>query len=242
MATLRYLVSGIRSKHRLLSADAVVNDRVIASEIKANTYLLVKRETNLRKLWNTSTIFTTIPCLEMKNVSISECCDFVDSHEIARSRHKLPNISEGNYQYLIQGVYSINAMGGKGRKLKEITVNRYMNLLKLPFTKKEEYYWIMNNYLYITSSMVKKVRISAMFEGDVPNEILYPDCDCGEGDPSLDELCKNPLDKRFELPGYLGKQVMELTKQSLLETYFSIKNDNSNEGLDEQAVNINKTK
>src|SRR5690554_5256757 len=106
MATLRYLVSNIRSKHRLLSADAVINDRVIASEIKANTYLLIKRETNLRKLWNTSTIFTTIPCLEMKNVSISECCDYVNNCEVARSKHKLPDISEGNYQYLIQGIYS----------------------------------------------------------------------------------------------------------------------------------------
>ena len=44
MATLRYLVSSVRAKHRLLSADAVINDRVIASEIKSNTYLLVKRE------------------------------------------------------------------------------------------------------------------------------------------------------------------------------------------------------
>ena len=242
MATLRYLVSSIRAKHRLLSADAVINDRVIASEIKSNTYLLVKRETNLRKLWATDTIFTTIPCLEMKNVSISECCDYVDKCEVARSKYKLPDIAEGNYQYLIQGVYSINAMGGKGRKLKEITINRYINLLKLPFIKKEEYYWFINNYLYVSSPLVRKVRITAMFEADIPNEILYPDCECGEGDPILSELCKNPLDKRFELPGYLEKQVLELTKQSLLETYFSIKNDNSGEGLDEQAVNVNKTK
>lgn len=242
MVTLRYLVSSVRSKHRLLSADAVINDRVIAAEIKANTHLLIKRETNLRKLWNTDTIFTTIPCLEMKNVPISECGGYVDNCEVARSKHKLPDIAEGNYQYLIQGVYSINAMGGKGKKLKEITINRYINLLKLPFTKKEEYYWVIDNYLYISNPLVRKVRISAMFEKDVPNDILYPESECGESDPPLEELCKNPLDKKFELPGYLEKQVTELTSKSLLETYFSIKNDNSSEGLDEQAVNVNKTK
>lgn len=242
MATLRHLVSSVRSTHRLLSADNVITDRVVASEIKANTYLLVKRETNLRRLWATSTIFTTIPCLEMEDVPISECCDYVDSCRVARSKHKLPDIAEGNYQYLIQGVYSINAMGGKGKKLKEITINRYINLLKLPFIKKEEYYWIVDNYIYVSNPLIAAIRISAMFESNIPNEILYPDCQCGESDPPLDELCKNPLDKKFELPGYLEKQVLELTSKSLLGTYFSIKNDNSQEGLDEQAVNVNKTK
>ena len=167
MATLRKLVSDVRSMHKLLSTDSLITDRTIASEIKNSTLLLVKRETNLRKLWATSTIFTTIPCLELEEVPISECCDYVDECMIARTKFKLPRIAEGNYQYLIQGVYSINAMGGTGKKLKEITVNRYINLLKLPVIKNDTYYWIMNGYLYVTNPMLKAVRISAYFEQDV---------------------------------------------------------------------------
>ena len=168
MSTLRKLVSDVRSVHKLLSSDNLITDRVIASEIRNNTLLLVKRETNLRKLWATGTLFTTIPCLEMVEVPISECCEYVDDCTIARSKFKLPRISEGNYQYVIQGVYSINAMGGTGKKFKEITINRYINLLKLPIIKKEEYFWIMNDYLYITNPLLEKVRISAFFEEDVP--------------------------------------------------------------------------
>jgi hypothetical protein len=78
--------------------------------VRNNSLLLIKRETNLRKLWSTDTLFTTIPCLEMCEVSISECCDYSDPCTIARSKHKIPRISEGNYQYVIQGVYSINAL------------------------------------------------------------------------------------------------------------------------------------
>ena len=140
MSTLRKLVSDVRSVHKILSTDSLITDRAIASEIRNNALLLIKRETNLRKLWATDTLFTTIPCLEMCEVSISECCDYVDPCSVARTTFKLPRISEGNYQYVIQGVYSINAMSGKGRKLKEITVNRYINLLKLPVIKKEEYF------------------------------------------------------------------------------------------------------
>lgn len=236
MSILRKLVSDVRSVHKLLSTDAIITDRVIASELKNNALFLIKRETNLRRLWATDTLFTTIPCLDMIEVPISECCDYADPCSIARSKLKLPRISEGNYQYVIQGVYSINAMGGKGKKLTEITINRYLNLLKLPFIKKEVYYWISNDYLYVSNPMVQSVRLAALFEEDVPNELLYPECNCGNS-PTVDEWCKNPLDKESFIPGYLEKQVLELTSQKLLLTYFANKTDFELDNIDEQAPN-----
>jgi hypothetical protein len=240
MATLRKLVSDVRATHKILSTDALITDRAIASEVRNNALMLIKRETNLRKLWASDTLFTTIPCLEMVEVPISECCEYVDPHTVARSKYKLPRISEGNYQYVIQGVYSINAMGGKGKKLKEITVNRYLNILKLRIIKKESYFWISNGYLYVSNPLLKSIRLAALFEEDVPNEIMYPDCDCGTN-YSTDDLCKNPLDKEYSLPGYLEQQVLAMTSQKLLSTYFQIKTDMSNEGIDGQAPNAQPT-
>jgi hypothetical protein len=241
MATLRKLVSDVRSVHKILSTDSLITDRAIASEIRNNALLLIKRETNLRKLWATDTLFTTIPCLEMVEVPISECCNYVDECTIARTKLKLPRISEGNYQYVIQGVYSINAMGGQGKKLKEITVNRYINLLKLPIIKKEEYYWISNGYLYVNNPLLKSIRFVALFEEDVKNEIMYPECGCGSPDYTNEQLCMNPLDKEFALPGYLEQQVLQLASQKLLTTYFQIKTDVSQEGIDGQAPNSKPT-
>lgn len=241
MATLRKLISDVRSVHKILSTDSLITDRAIASEIRNNALLLIKRETNLRKLWATDTLFTTIPCLEMVEVPISECCNYVDECTIARTKFKLPRISEGNYQYVIQGVYSINALGGTGKKLKEITINRYLNLLKLPIIKKEEYYWISNGYLYVNNPMLKSIRFVALFEEDVENEIMYPECGCGTPKYDVDEICKNPLDKEFALPGYLEQQVLQLTSQKLLSTYFNIKTDTSEEGIDGQATNSKPT-
>jgi len=232
MAIARKLVSDVRSLHKMLSTDNFINDRVILSEIRNNTLLLVKRETNLRKLWSTDTLYTTIPCLELIEVPISECCNYVDNCNIARSKYKLPRISEGNYQYVIQGVYSINAMGGNGKKLKEITINRYINLLKLPLIKKEEYFWISNDYLYITNSLLQAVRLVAFFEEDVPNEVMYPECGCGKN-VTDEDWCKNPLDKEFALPGYLVQQVLVLTSQKLLSTYYRLKTDVNQNGIDE---------
>lgn len=236
MATLRKLVSDVRAMHKLLSTDNLITDRVVASEIKNNTLLLVKRETNLRKLWATDTLFTTIPCLELVEVPISECCDYVDPCTVARTKFKLPRICEGNYQYIIQGVYSINAMSGQGKKLKEITINRYINLLKLPIIKKEEYYWISNGYLYVSNPLLQAVRIAAFFEEDVPNEIMFAECCCSDN-INLEDYCKNPLDKEYGCPGYLEKQVLELTSQKLLSTYFRLKTDQTQDGVDGQAPN-----
>jgi len=235
MATGRKLVSDVRGMHKILSTDSLITDRVIFSEIRNNALLLIKRETNLRKLWATDTIFTPIPCLEMIEVPISECCNYVDPCTIARSKYKLPRISEGNYQYIIQGVYSINIMGGIGTKFKEISINRYINLLKLPIVKKEYYFWISNDYLYITNPSIQSVRIAALFEEDIPNYIMYPDCGCGGVEVTDEEWCKNPLDKELSLPGYLEKQVLELTSQKLLNTYFRLKSDTKENGVDEQA-------
>jgi hypothetical protein len=235
MATLRKLVSDVRSMHKLLSTDNLITDRVVASEIKNNTQLLLKRETNLRRLWATDTIFTTIPCLEMVQVPISECCDYVDPCNVSRTKFKLPRISEGNYQYLIQGVWSINAMGGQGTRFKEVTINRYLNLLALPLIKNQPYYWIVNGYLYVSNPLLKAIRIAAFFEEDVPNEIMFSECCCAHG-VDLNEYCKNPLDKDYGCPGYLEKQVLELTSQKLISTYFKINDDKTSDNKDDQVA------
>jgi len=237
MSTFRKLVSDVRSMHKLLSTDNLITDRAVMSEIRNNAFLLIKRETNLRKLWATDTVFTTIPCLEMVEVPISECCDYSDPCSVSRTKFKLPRITEGNYQYVIQGVYSINAMSGQGKKLKEITINRYINLLKLPIIKKEEYYWISNGYLYVNNPLLKAIRLVALFEEDIPNSIMYPECGCGSPEYTSEELCKNPLDKESPVPGYLEKQVLELTSQKLLSTYFRLKTDITSDGVDGQAPN-----
>jgi hypothetical protein len=176
----------------------------------------------------------------MIEVPISECCNYTDPCAIARTKFKIPRVSEGNYQYVIQGVYSINVMSGKGKKLKEITVNRYLNLLKLLFIRNEEYFWISNDYLYVTNPMVQAIRFVALFEEDVSNEIMYPECGCGNVTITDEEWCKNPLDREFALPGYLEKQVLELTSQKLLQTYFALKTDNIDEGIDDQASEVNR--
>lgn len=231
MSTLRDFVSRVRSTHRLLSSDDSINDRTIAREGKNNSFVLINQKLNQRRFWNTDTIFTPIPCLEMKNVPLAECCDYVADRKISRSKLKIPRISEGNYQYAIQLVSNIET----GRTFKYCPPNRYVNLLKLGLKKQEVYYWIHNDYLYMSQEDIQVAKIVAFFEEDLSDEILYPDCKCT--DRAVKDYCRNPLDLEFKCPGVLESAVVTMTSKSLLETYFRLPEDKTSDQKDDTTVN-----
>ena len=71
---------------------------------------------------------------------------------------------------------------------------------------------------------------------------MYPESGCGGCGPTNEDWCMNPLDKPFSLPGYLEKQVLDLTSQKLLSTFFQLKTDVSADNLDGQAPNVPPTR
>jgi len=82
--------------------------------------------------------------------------------------------------------------------------------------------------------------LAALVPQVVVHNPKFPDCDCGVKYTD-EEYCKNPLDREFPLPGYLKKQVEDLTSQKLLSTYFRIKTDISQDGMDGQSPNSKPT-
>lgn len=229
MSTVRDVISRVRSMEKLISSDASITDRVIMRELKSKAILYIKRETDKRKLWQTSTIFTQVPCIELIEVPMSDCCDYVSDQRLARSRFQLPKISEGVYGLLIHGVFSSDS----GRKIKELTLSRYINLLKLGLPTKDVYYWFYDRYLYISTPYVKVINIWAYFEEDVPDNLLYPDCECPN--QKLRDPCLNPLDLEFKCPGYLEDIVVKDTIKTILESYFRIQVDQTSDNKDDQV-------
>lgn len=232
MSTVRQVVSRVRSLDKMLNGDNTVTDRVIASELKSKATFYIRRETDKRKLWNTSTIFTNIPCVEMIPIPTSDCCDYVSDQMVARSKHKLPKFCDGIYGLLIHGVFSVDS----SRKLKEITLGRYINLLKLGLSTNDVYYWIYDRYLYISSPRVEVASIWAYFEDDIPNELLYPTCPCNNQDKP--NPCINPLDLEFKCPGYLEDVVVKDVLQTLLATYYKIPVDHTSDNKDDQVNKV----
>jgi len=247
--TLREAVARVRGEFKLFSADTFPNisDRFIASELQSSAILFIKQVTDKRKLWNSPNIFTTISCLQLKQVPIAECCSYTSSCTVARTVVKLPKIAEGNnFGMLIQGLYSIDTIS---RKFIESTPDRYANSLHLGAKGNQVHFWIQDKYLYIGDDKIERVKLSAYFEEDMPESLIsYPDY-CGQTlttgcCPSSDQtsvmgqdmsLCcpTNPLDEPFKAPGYLVDSICTTVAKKLLETYKRSEHDNTSNYRDE---------
>lgn len=223
MSTGRQLVSGIRSVNKLINGDNNITDRVIYRVLRSSATLLIKRETNQRKLWNSPNLFTPIECLEMEPVPLSECCEYKNPCTIARSKLKIPRISEGIFGLLIQSVFS----PGK-KKFDYASPDRFVNLLSLGVNTKK-YYWIYNDYLYVSDENIGFIDMLAYFDEDF-NPADYSTC-CKQ---QTDDCAVNPLDRKFPIPSYLEKQLLDLVSDTLNKTYFRHKVDDDTNAKDDE--------
>lgn len=229
--TVRDIVSMVRSTHKLLNSDNMINDRTVARESKNFSITLITQKTNIRRYWNTDTIFTTVPCIEMIEVPLSSCCAYSSPRTISRSKEKIPRISDGNYAYLIKGVFNAET----SIKIDYMDILRYINYLKLNTGVNKVYYFIKDDYLYVTSDQVRLVALSAYFEDDVPDS-LTEDCNCEP--PRKNKCPQNPLDLPFKCPGSLVSTVVKMVSDQLLRTYFQINDDKTSDEKDDQVSKV----
>lgn len=226
--TGRQLISDIKAMSKLITSDALVNDRSIFSEAKSVSRVLIKRETDRRKLFQSPNLFTHLTCIPMTPVPLAECCEYTSELMVARTKEKLPKIAEGIFGLLIQQVSSVD----NTIFFKESTARRYANILKLGLPG-DKYYWLYNGYGYVSNPDIKAINIFAYFEEDIPTSLLFPqDCDCST--PPLSP-CHNPLDDEFKCPGYLEDAVKNMVRDVLLRNYFQLPQDKQSDNLDGQS-------
>lgn len=222
MITLGDMISRVRSAFKLVDADNVITNRVVADELKASAIKLVKQQTDKRRLFSSSNIFTELKCLEMEEVPLSSCCDYTSTCMIAKSKLKLPRIGENIYGPLVQGVYSIDG----SFRFEYADPDRYANLLKLyPKNKDLNYFWLRDGYIYITNPNIETVRLLAFFEDD----ITVGDYNC-EGPQTCPD---NPLFTEFKCPGYLLRDVADMARSIIERDYKRSLDDKTVDNNDE---------
>ncbi len=229
MSTRRQIISDVRSFNKLLSSDQMITDRAIDREAFSTALVYIKQQTNKRLLFQTPNLFTSLSCLEMKAVPIGECCEYASPYMVSRSVERIPKIAEGIFGLLVQNCVSIDNLVS----FKESTPRRFANALKLGLKTDINAFWVFNGYLYCSNGNLERINISALFEEDVPNSLLCPDCECvanQECDP-----CINPLDLPFKCPGYLEKPVKDEVAKKLLSTFFNIQEDITSNNKDEST-------
>ena len=215
MNTLRQYVSDVRSAFKQHSPDVDLSDRQIANELVRTNLKLVNQSLNKRIGWNSPNLFTALPCIPMMEVPLVECCDISSECNIARSVKKLPSIADSKFSLVVQGVWSVN----KRAKYKEINPDRYSNYLDLALKNpNEKFFWVLDNYLYITDPSLEMASMSAFFAE--PMDFTQYSCDAKE------RACPtNPLDMDFKTLPFLKDDIVTITYKKLLETFLRVKAD-----------------
>jgi hypothetical protein len=219
--------------HKFLSADQLISDRFIASELKMASLVLIKQQTDKRKLFQSSNIFTMIPCLEMIKVPLGECCEYTSPCTISRSKKKLPKVAEGIFGNLIRSVSSID----NRLFFREGTPKRYANALKLGLSTDLNFFWIINKYLYCSNGDLEAVNLTALFEEEVSTELTCPsDCPCKDLEDELGcNPCINPLDQEFKCPGFLISGVKTMVSEKLVKIYSNLPFNRTSDNNDETS-------
>lgn len=208
MASMADMVSRVRSSFKLVDADNVITNRVIADELRACSIKLIKQQTDKRRLFSSDNLFTEIPCLEMEQVPLSSCCDYTAPCNIAKSKKQLPKIAENIYGPLIQGVYSVD----RTVRFEYADPDRYANLLRLGnVTKKLKFFWLRNGYLYVTDPMIEEVTPLIYSE-----EHFDPDAYSCKGPKECPE---NPYYSEFKAPGYLHEDILKMVREVIERDY-----------------------
>ena len=231
MSTGRDLISRVRSLNKLTSSDSSLTDRAIFKELKAKASLLIKREANLRRLWQSPNIFTTLQCIEMEQVPLGECCDYKSPCLISKSVKEIPQISEGIFGLLIQSVYNVDG----SVQYKYSTPIRYSNILKLSLKDRLGYYWIVNKHLYISNPDIERINLSAYFDDDNFNPDDFNSCKDKNTPSTMD--CINPLDKPFKIPSYLEDNLVTMVHDVISKTYKRTDEDVTPNNKDDQTPN-----
>jgi len=205
--TTRDLVSGIRSSLKLVSSDDIITDRVIANALMDTNIKFVIQRADKRQGWASPNLFTSLGCLKMEQANLVDCCDYNGDCKISRSVEELPQIVECKYNMLVEGVWGVD----KKVRFKEATANRYANSLNLDLNKPGNFFWIMNNHLYVSSPDIERVAISAFFFAPIDPDIFS----CG----TKPKCSPNPLDLPFKTLPAIIDDVVRQVKKDLMETY-----------------------
>lgn len=142
-------------------------------------------------------------------VPLSECCEYKHPCVVARSEKKIPQISEGIFGLLVQSVFS------PGRKKFDYSsLDRFVNILNMKLKNTKKYFWVYDDYIYISDENIEYIDIIAYYDDDF-NPADYSSCQ-----KAIDEACVNPLDKEFQIPSYMEKQLKDMVNDTLNKTYF----------------------
>jgi hypothetical protein len=207
MTTIGETISRVRNTLKAVKEDPFLTDRTIYYSIIKYAKTLLKREDNQNRLMKMSSLFTTLPYLELIDVDKveAECVGVYSGCYIKRTKEKLPTIFDGMFGPIIRTTSSIDG----SIELFRTEPGTYTSMTKTTTFKynNKQYFWYLNGYLYLPNMIWDAIKVEAIFEGN-------------KGDFVCDEkvACELKQDQQLSIPEYLFSEVEQFVIKELSMT------------------------
>ncbi len=223
--TNREAIHRLKRMLREINADSRLSDRTIYSLLRNHVKWLIYRESDKLKLLKADDIYQMLKCVKIIEApAVDPCCSIKSLCTVYRTENKIPLLYEDSSGVIIKAVKTIDG----SKSLTPIKASEWERKLGNPWldnSKKNQFYFYDNGYLYFPQGSWKMIEIVGLFQED----ISYIDlCDnpatCGDDT----KKCSRFLDRRFIVPAYLEAQVYESAIKDLSNTYKRIKEESDN--------------
>lgn len=206
MSTVGDAISRVRNVLKIVKEDPFMTDRFIYSLImKYGKSLMYRDKKLLNNLYKNAGIFREVPCVELIDVdTVSACCTGIKTGcTIKRSKYKLPKMVQLDQGYIIRAVTTMDY----SEQLNKTEPSLYVNITKSSGFRynKSNYFWIIDEYLFIPNVEWEAVKIQAMFEEDI-SDLL-----CEESD----NVCRLEQERTLAIPEHLFSEIETYIRQEL---------------------------
>ena len=204
--TIGEVVSRLRNTIKAVKADPFITDRYLYSMVVKYGQSAIRRQAILDRILKMSSLFRTIPCMDLEEVSpIEACCGaHLSNCRFKRTVEQLPNLLVGEYGPILRTVSSIDG----STEVYATTPSLYASMTKTSGFKynPNKYYWYLNGYLYFPNLQWDGVMVQGIFDADI-TKYTCPD---GSGQPT----CTPRQDQPAPFPEFL---LAEIEQNVLME-------------------------
>lgn len=182
--TVREFISTIRNELNSITLDGRVSNRFIFSKVIQYAEIILKRDSDSRRLFNSTNLFKVDNCFKLKESNINDCCTIAlpKCRTIMKSVTKLPSFYSSIYGNLLI-ITSID----DSQRFEQTTPENYKNILNREFKPKVSYYWIENGYLVLPNSDIEIVKLRYIPKLEIKNGL---DFDLGIPEWLLSDILK----------------------------------------------------
>lgn len=210
-------ISRVKNGIKEANADSRLTNKQIFSSLMTKSQLIIQRESDKLNLIRIETIFQSLSCIEMQEVSVIDDCCGVDSVcTVMRSKYPLPEMFNDDYGSIIKRLTTID----ESIEMMLTTPTSILRAKKDTNSKydKTVYAFFRNNYLFITNKKYPVVKLEAYFKEDLAFNKIFK---CGTSTNN----CLRFLDTKWWVPQKLEDPIINMVIEELMNGYKKLLED-----------------